>query len=225
MDIVVNYLSNAAPKTHAFKDLVKRKRSNQRPNGALILRHPQSDPNNHRVENNPNLQHLRHKPLLQPHQHFLTTPTAIALRTPRHRLHIHRQFTTITNTILSPQFLPRPNRNDLVLPVVAATGLRFHVGGRREVDEERQQGADHGHEPREGVVFPGVVGGHAAVGERDEGVGEHVDQGGGEDDPCREALDQKRGFFVCGLSLEVAGQEDWRRNSDDARDEDDDDRN
>lgn len=61
---------------------------------------------------------------------------------------------------------------------MAAAGLRFHVGGRREVDEERRQGAYHGDEAREGVVFPGVVGGHAAVGERAEGVGEHVDEGG-----------------------------------------------
>lgn len=60
-----SYLSDAAAKTHAFEDLMKGESSHERLNGALILRHPHGDPNDHGVEYNPNFQHLRHQPLLQ----------------------------------------------------------------------------------------------------------------------------------------------------------------
>lgn len=82
----------------------------------------------------------------------------------------------------------------------------MRAGG--QVHQESGDGADHGDEAGERVVLPGVPGGHLAVGEGGEGVGEDVDKGSGEDDAGGEALDYESGAVVGGLALEVAGEED-----------------
>lgn len=45
-----------------------------------------------------------------------------------------------------------------------------------DVDEKRQQCADHGDQTAEGEIPPWVLGSHLAVGESVEGVGEDVDE-------------------------------------------------
>lgn len=95
----------------------------------------------------------------------------------------------------------------------------MRAGG--QVHQESGDGADHGDEAGERVVLPGVPGGHLAVGEGGEGVGEDVDEGSGEDDAGGEALDYESGAVVGGLALEVAGEEDRGGDAHDAGDEDD----
>lgn len=63
------------------------------------------------------------------------------------------------------------------------------MGGGGDVDEEGEEGAGDGAEAGEGEVAPRVAGSHVAVGEGLEGVGEDVDEGGGEDDAGGEGLD------------------------------------
>lgn len=60
------YLRNAAAEAHSFEHLVEGERDDERPDGAEILRHPHGDPDDDRVEHDPNLEHLGHHLLLPP---------------------------------------------------------------------------------------------------------------------------------------------------------------
>lgn len=104
--------------------------------------------------------------------------------------------------------------------VPADVGVGLEVGGSREVDEEREQRADEGEETREGEVPPGPARGDGAVGERGVRVGEHVDERGGEDDPCRVALDEEQAPRVAGAAAERARERDGEADADGAGDED-----
>lgn len=68
-----------------------------------------------------------------------------------------------------------------------------------------------------------MVGGDAAVGEGVEGVGEDVDEGGGENNAGGEAFDDENGFVVDRFAVEEASEEDRRGDADDAGDEDEED--
>ena len=65
--------------------------------------------------------------------------------------------------------------------------------------------------------------GDPAVGECGVRLGEDVDEGGGEDDPRGEALDDGDGAVVEGFSLEEAGEEDGGGHAEHGGDEDDED--
>lgn len=76
-----------------------------------------------------------------------------------------------------------------VLPLAVAVAVAVDVWRGGEVDEQGKEDADEGDEAGEGEVLPRVAGGDLAVGKGVEGVGEDVDEGGGEDNARREALD------------------------------------
>lgn len=176
----------------------------ERPNCALILGHPHRNSDYNRVKNNPNFQNLRHKFLLQFHQLLLRFPL---LRRRRHQK---------PNLAAGLRCRLLPGLHRIVVAV-----LDVRRGG--DVDEERQQGAEHGDESGEGEVPPGVVRRHLAVGERLVGVGEDVDEGGGEDDAGGEALYEQNRFVVKRFAVEVAGEEHRQGDADDACEEDDED--
>lgn len=208
------YLSDAAAKTHAFEDLMKGQSSHERSDGALILRHSHSDADDHGVEYNPNLQHLRHQTLLELGK-ILRRRRVVAVQ--RARLH---------SLQLRELLLPLLRTKGLVgvgpaLP--RAVNCVLDVGAGGEVDKEGEEGAEQGNEPSEGEVPPGVAGGDGAVGEGIEGVGEDVNEGGGEDDAGGEALDEEDGAVVGGLAVEEAGEEDGGGDAGDASKEDDED--
>lgn len=93
--------------------------------------------------------------------------------------------------------------------------------GSDYVDKEGEEGAYEGKEAGEGEVAPGVAGGELAVGEGGGGVGEDVDEGGGEDDPRGEALDEEEGVRIGLLAMEHAGEENREGYADGAGGEDD----
>ena len=66
--------------------------------------------------------------------------------------------------------------------LLALVVLRSH-----EIEEEREERGLHGEEPREGKLGPRERR-QARVLERLGGVGEHVDESGGENDACGEGL-------------------------------------
>jgi hypothetical protein len=108
----------------------------------------------------------------------------------------------------------------LVAVAAAAVAVGLEVGGGGEVDEEREQRADEGEEPREGEVPPGPARGDGAVGEGGVRVGEHVDERGGEDDPGRVALDEQQAPRVVGAPPERPRERDGEADADGASDED-----
>jgi hypothetical protein len=102
----------------------------------------------------------------------------------------------------------------------ADVAVGLEVGGRREVDEEREQRADEGEQPREGEVPPGPARGDGAVGERGLRVREHVDERGGEDDPRSVALDEEQPPRVRRAAPERPRQRDGEADADGAGHED-----
>ena len=168
--------------------------SDERSDGALILRHTHGNAYDDRVEYDSNLQYLRHQSLLQLHQLFTLFVRAT-----------HRQYRRFNPELgqflgVSGQFFLGPNWG-------VVTGLvAVNMGGGGEVDEEGEDGADHGDEAGEREVLPGVVGGDVAVGEGGEGVREDVDEGGGENHAGGEALDDENRLVVHGFALENPGK-------------------
>jgi len=74
------------------------------------------------------------------------------------------------------------------------------------VDDERADGADHGPEPGKREVLPRPAFGEAVGGELLEGVGEDVDEPGGEDDARRERLDEEEDVPVGAQRGDAAAQ-------------------
>jgi len=61
-------------------------------------------------------------------------------------------------------------------PATAAASMEMRVGGRRQINEQRQQSADESDKSGEWKVLPRVARGHHAVSERVECVRHDVDE-------------------------------------------------